>query len=175
MKIDIFSIPIFINNIDSSKIILESIDFKENWKSEIKSSFGNKNVLKEDSANYLLSTINETIFDFIKKEYRIELINIWENHYLNNDFQENHIHAKSDFSFVIYKKIKESRTVFFAPNCHLIHSFYLNTFLEDYFKTDFFPKLKENQIIIFPSFLEHMVKKTSDSLTIAGNIAILKS
>jgi hypothetical protein len=47
--------------------------------------------------------------------------------------------------------------------------------LGKYFKTQFSPKLRENQIIIFPSFLEHMVKKTTEEgSTIAGNISINK-
>jgi hypothetical protein len=175
MRIDLFSVPIFINNIDSSKIVVESKIIKKNWSSETNSSHGNDNYINEESMLYLFNIINESIMDFIKNDYKIELLGIWENFYNLNDFQEKHIHVKSDFSFIIYKKINESKTVFLSPNNYLIDSFYENKFLQNYFKTEFYPKLKENQIIIFPSFLEHMVKKNqNESITIAGNISINK-
>lgn len=175
MRIDLFPVPIFINNIDSSKIVVESKIIKKNWNSETNSSHGNKNYINEESMLYLFNTINESLMDFIKNDYKIELISIWENFYNLNDFQEKHLHVNSDFSFIIYKKVNESKTVFFSPNNYLIDSFYENKFLQNYFKTEFHPKLKENQIIIFPSFLEHMVKKNqNESVTIAGNISINK-
>ena len=37
-----------------------------------------------------------------------------------------------------------------------------------------FPLSEQNKIIIFPSCLEHMVKKHSNSTTISGNILIEK-
>lgn len=175
MRIDLFSVPIFINNIDSSKIVVESKIIKKNWNSETNSSYGNENYINKESTKYLFDIINESMNDFIKNDYKIELLNIWENFYNSNDFQEKHIHVKSDFSFVIYKKINESKTIFFSPNSYLIESFYEKRFLESYFKTQFQPKLRENQIIIFPSFLEHMVKKNeNENITISGNIFINK-
>jgi hypothetical protein len=175
MRIDLFSIPIFINNIDSSKIVVESTAIKKNWNSETKSSHGSENYISKESTKYLFDIVNESMKDFIKNDYKIELLNIWENFYNLNDFQEKHVHVKSDFSFVIYKKINESRTIFFSPNSYLIESFYEKTFLESYFKTQFQPKLRENQILIFPSFLEHMVKKNeNENITISGNISINK-
>jgi hypothetical protein len=175
MRIDLFSVPIFINKIDSSKIIVESKIIKKNWNSETNSSYGNENYISKESSKYLFDIINESLMDFIKNDYKIELVNIWENFYNLNDFQEKHIHVRSDFSFVIYKKINESKTIFFSPNNYLIASFYDNKFLQNYFKTEFQPRLKENQIIIFPSFLEHMVKRNeNESITISGNILINK-
>lgn len=173
MQLNIFSIPIFINNIDCSKISLNNINIKKMWNSETNSSHGNSNTLNSESIEYLYDKINESMIDFIKNDYRIELLNVWENFYNLNDFQEKHIHVNSDFSFIIYKKINESLTVFFSPNNYLIESYYQNKFLKNYFKTQFTPKLRENQMVIFPSFLEHMVKKnTVESITIAGNISL---
>ena len=42
------------------------------------------------------------------------------------------------------------------------------------FNRQFHPECRSNQIIIFPSCLEHMVKKHSNSTTISGNILIEK-
>ena len=91
---------------------------------------------------------------------------------LENDFQENHIHVCSDFSFIIFKNIEESRTVFIAPNKYLIESFYNKKFLESYFKKEFYLKLRKDQIVIFPSFLEHLVQKTKKSTTVSGNLLL---
>ena len=41
---------------------------------------------------------------------------------------------------------------------------------EDIVDLQFRPSCREGQIIVFPSFLEHMVKKTSNAITISGNI-----
>ena len=172
MQINLFSIPIFINNIDSSKITLKYSKLQKTWDSETESSHNTQNYLSEESKNYLLNIIARTIEDFIKIKFKITLSSIWENHYLENDFQENHIHPDSDFSFVIYKKIKESKTVFFSPSQNYIPLFYSNSFLKNFFHTKFEPTLRQDQILIFPSFLEHMVKKISDSITISGNIKI---
>lgn len=175
MKLNIFSIPVFISYIDVTKINIFSDKFNEKWESETLTSFGNKNNLSEESFNYLLHIIAENLKDFfIDTCFKIELINIWQNIYNEHDFQENHIHINSHFSFVIYKEVEESKTLFFSPNHYLIECFYAKNFLKNFFKTTFDPKLTKNQIIIFPSFLEHMVKKNNKSITIAGNIRIIK-
>ena len=173
MQLNIFSTPIFINNIDSSRIILNIKKIEPTWTSEVDSSFHDKNCfVEEKNLNYLYSIIGESLSDFIKTNFKIKLLNIWQNNYMDNDFQENHIHPSSDFSFVIYKEIEESKTIFFSPSNYLIQCFYENKYLDKYFKTKFIPKLRKDQIIIFPSYLEHMVKKNSNSITIAGNIKI---
>ena len=173
MQLNIFSTPIFINNIDSSKIILNIKNLDPTWDSEVTTSFHDKNcVVEEKSFIYLYSIIGESLSDFINTNFKIKLLNIWQNNYINNDFQENHIHPSSDFSFVIYKETEESKTIFFSPNNYLMQCFYQNGYLDKYFKTKFIPKLRKDQIIIFPSYLEHMVKKNSNSITISGNIKI---
>ena len=174
MKIDLFSVPIFINNIDVSKIELKFSSLEKTWVSETQSSYNTKNNLNEESLNYLLNVIYGTINEFIKQKFKLQLLSIWENHYLNNDFQEIHIHPFSDFSFVIYKKIEESKTIFLRPNWSNIQIFYENSILKNYFYTKYQPNLRQNQILIFPSFLEHMVPKISNSVTISGNLKIIQ-
>jgi hypothetical protein len=173
MQLNIFSTPVFINNIDSSRIILNIKKMEPTWNSETISNYCDKDYfIEENNLNYLYSVIGESLSDFIKTNFKIKLLNIWQNNYINNDFQEKHIHSNSDFSFVIYKEVNESKTVFFSPDYYLINSFYENKYLNKYFNTTFIPKLKKDQIIIFPGYLEHMVKKSSNSITISGNIKI---
>ena len=174
MKINLFEESIFIGNIDASKINLKTKDFLKTWDSETLSSFYSYNELNEESSKYLLKTIAKLLKEKIERGFKLHLIKIWQNNYLQGDFQEKHIHPHSHFSFIIYKKIKESKTVFFNPAEHLIQSFYDTDFLENtnFFQLQFEPKCRENQIVVFPSYLEHMVKKHNDSVSISGNLKL---
>ena len=96
---------------------------------------------------------------------------MWENRYDENDFQEKHIHVESTFSFVIYLSGESSKTVLFAPNNYLMESIDRNKI----FKTSFNVEARPGQILIFPSYLEHMVKPSSNSATYAENILVKKT
>ena len=55
MKLNIFSIPLYIANIDINKINLVNEKFEETWLSETSSSHNFKNTLdNNNSTNYLL-------------------------------------------------------------------------------------------------------------------------
>tara|TARA_R100000664_G_scaffold30113_1_gene42399 strand:- start:451 stop:969 length:519 start_codon:yes stop_codon:yes gene_type:complete len=169
MKIDLFSIPIYISNIDVNKINLLPKKFDKTWLSETPSSIGAQNMLERKSLDYLLHEISLLLN--ITQNYKIKLDMIWENHYKDGDFQEAHAHAGSHFSFIIYKKIDESKTVFLNPAITLIDSYYENCKYNP-IQTSFTPKCRQGQMIVFPSFLLHMVKKSNDCETIAGNVSI---
>lgn len=171
MQINLFSIPIHITNIDLSKIIfLETGNFEENWVSKTTSTFNSKNKLNPNSYNYLMHTICNLLHSHLGGKTELQLQNIWQNNYVNNDFQESHIHTKSHFSFIIYVSGKESKTVFFAPHKYLLECFYE----EDLYEYSYESELRPGQIIVFPSFLEHMVKKNSGTVTYAGNLKMIK-
>lgn len=174
MKIDLFSTPIWIGNIDSSLIKLDEKKLEPTFGSNILTSFDQKNKITEESLEYLYEIIIGLIDETITNPYQLHLLNIWENHYINSDFQEKHIHTESDLSFIIYKKIDESKTVFSHPANNLIASFYSSCLRKKFIfgPLDYTPQCRENQIIIFPSFLEHYVKKTSNAITIAGNLKL---
>jgi hypothetical protein len=53
-----------------------------------------------------------------------------------------------------------------------MQAFYPEHLLEKLFPMGFTPEVNQSNIVIFPSFLEHMVAKINDSVTIAGNIII---
>jgi hypothetical protein len=74
----------------------------------------------------------------------------------------------SDFSFIIYYKIDKSYTVFNNPVKNLLEMRDSKIFNKEYK-----PKLKQGDLIIFPSYLEHWVKPNSNNITIAGNIKII--
>jgi hypothetical protein len=169
MKIDLFSIPIYITNIDLNKINLSFKKINKTWLSETPSSLKSQHMLEDKSLEYLLYEISLLLN--ISSNHKIKLDDIWENHYSNGDFQESHMHPGSHFSFIIYKKINESKTVFFNPAINLVDSYYINSKYKPIQKS-FEPKCRQGQMIVFPSFLAHMVKKSDNSETIAGNVSL---
>jgi hypothetical protein len=174
MIINLFEVPIFIGNIDLKKIKLKNQFLKPTWISDTPSSFNNKNpteTIEKESAIYLLDVIIQLLQEKINHAFEISLLNIWENQYNKDDYQEPHIHTESDFSFIIYKEGEEGKTVFFNPSRNFIEPF---SNIKTMFQRTFMPKCKKDQIIIFPSFLEHMVLKCSDVKTISGNLIFKK-
>ena len=102
MKLNLFSVPIFIDNIDSSKIDIKNQNFEKTWNSETISSFNSTNLLDKESVNYLLGIISNSISKEFNETLKIQLLNIWENRYTDNDFQEKHTHPQAPFSFIIF-------------------------------------------------------------------------
>ena len=124
------------------------------------------------SSQYLLKCIHALLHECIQQKFTLALTSVWENIYEKEDFQEGHIQPYHHFSFIVYKKIKQSKTAFFAPHKNLLESFYEGHYIYNIYQSNFIPDCKQNQIIIFPSFLEHMVMKTSNARTISGNLKI---
>ena len=151
MKLNIFSIPLYIANIDINKINLVNEKFEETWLSETSSSHNFKNTLDNNSINYLLQKIGSLLSEDIKGKFKINLTSIWQNNYKENDFQERHTHAGSHFSFIIFKKIDESRTVFLNPIEDLITSYYNGSNL-NIFEQVYTPECRQGQIILFLVF-----------------------
>jgi|TARA_Y100001938_G_scaffold148032_1_gene230637 hypothetical protein len=174
VQIDLFSIPIWIGNIDCSKIIIEHDEPVQTFGSEIGSTHKVNNNIHPESLSYLYQIISKNIEQSIGSSFELKLDHIWVNYYKGVDFQESHAHSGSEICFIIYKKIRESNTVFKNPNNITLGSYYVGKKrLQDIFGSqDFKPECRENQILIFPAFLEHYVKKTSDAITIAGNLFI---
>jgi len=175
MIVNLFEIPIFIGNIDIKKIKLNNKNFEKTWISETPSTYNESLIstlnIENEVTEYLLKKIVEILEEKIKYTFELRLLNIWENYYKNGDYQEPHIHANSDFSFVIYKKVEEGKTVFLNPIRNYL-MIYKN--INHMFQQTFMPKCKSGQIVIFPSFLEHMVLKSSNQITVSGNISFKK-
>tara|TARA_R100000995_G_C3475266_1_gene120577 strand:+ start:173 stop:691 length:519 start_codon:yes stop_codon:yes gene_type:complete len=169
--IELFKIPVLISNIDLNKINLKSKQFKKTWVSETPSTHDEKSDIDDESVEYITQTIGSILEEQIKHPFQIYLKEIWENNYVNNDHQEPHLHIDCDFSFIIYKDVKESKTVFINPLRNYLQ-FYknINYMYDSFFK----PKCKTGQIIVFPSFLQHMVLKSSKQKTISGNVVFKK-
>jgi len=81
MKINLFQIPIFIGNIDCSKIILKSEGVEKTWNSQTLSSHNFSIKMSKDSLDYLLKKIWMLIQSEFKTDFKIKLHSIWENFY----------------------------------------------------------------------------------------------
>jgi hypothetical protein len=169
MKLDLFSIPIVIENIDLERIKLEPLKLDRKWLSETPTSHGGQNILDPESYRYLMFKLSGMLEKIVPNNITIKLEAVWANRYDKDDYQDNHFHPSSHFSFIIYVK-GSSRTVFFSPGKYLIDSFYSFNL----FQNSFEPNCQPGQILIFPSFLEHMVKKSSDMVTYSGNLSIVE-
>jgi hypothetical protein len=77
MKVELFSTPIFITNIDLDKIKIESENFAKEWHSNTLSSFGFTNKLNASSYNYLMSVICNLLSNHLHAENELQLLNIW--------------------------------------------------------------------------------------------------
>jgi hypothetical protein len=176
MKLNLFSVPIYIDTIDCSKINVVSKSFEKTWMSKTKSSHNFKNDLDKTSFEYLCEKIWNLLKEDFKNNIKIILTDIWENYYVKEDYQETHCHPQAHFSFIIYKKTNQSKTVFQSPNETTVLGYYPKDIFEmtNIFSTRFQPSLKSNQIILFPSFLQHFVLKQSNTISIAGNLKIEK-
>jgi len=173
MNLDLFSVPLFIGNIDLKRIKLEA-EMGKAFLSENPCSIYEKNYLDPESVDYLKGVLAGLLREKFS-HFEIALLEIWRNEYLNNDYQEPHIHVGSKYSFIIYEKVSTPHTIFFNPAKYLIDSAMSNMYPvmgegQEGVLRQFTPSVKSGQIILFPSYVEHMVNRNSDQVTISGNI-----
>ena len=161
MKIEAFPTPIYIlhnNNNDEIKSIVEEYYRKnksksstpDTWNCQLFTTFGTKNF-----PNDCLHKLTH-IFNQFQRELGIygsmTFSELWLNCYESINWQEKHIHLPSKWSgvyYAIFDEEQHSPTHFYNPNEKLIttNPSSGNITLE--------PKVKEGDMIIFPSWLEH--------------------
>ena len=164
----IFSTPVWIKNIEPEKLNLKSTNFKHHFLSDTLSSYSyddNDNQMTVTGKEYLENIILDCLKDF--KIIKCRVVQIWRNIY-DDDFQERHHHANSHFSFTIYEKLSKPQTMFYHPAHDMINATGINNIIYPYC----FPEVKQNQMILFPSYLDHMVLRSKNSIPISGNIKI---
>jgi len=167
MRHDIFSVPIFIDEVDLDKIDIGNPPTEPTWLSETQSTIGQEHNIPDSTYEYLIEVFNKNLGPSLIGA-NPQFGQIWRNRYKENDWQDIHIHPKSAWSFVIYEDVLESKTVFMNPNFNDIQNHFGTNCFE--LPLDFRPELKTGNIIIFPSFLKHFVRPGNVGSTIAGNI-----
>jgi hypothetical protein len=178
MLLKIFATPVLIDTVDLAKIEIKNINFSQKWQGDVHTSHGYFNELNKEGADELLKVITKNLNEIISFRYQLEIQNVWQNKYEIGHSQDKHMHTRAHFSFIVYENVDEGKTVFVHP----INDFLMEKYAylgiqgdeaEQIFQMSFEPKLKKGSIIIFPSYLEHYVRKnTKSGSTISGNIKI---
>lgn len=167
MRLNIFSIPIFIDSVELDRLDIVSVDYKEWWLSKTPTSFASENKISAETYEYLWSIIYNNIAElgpFSNPRFGP----IWRNKYIKTDYQDSHIHPHSQWSFIIYETVEQSKTNFINPSRNLILN-QLQFYPRD-LPTEFTPNLGPGDMLIFPSFLEHFVLAGNEGTTISGNL-----
>ena len=170
MKKEIFSIPIFEDKVELSKF--DDIPFaplEPTWDSGVPSSFGTQKPEEVPTTvwQYLSEVVERNLYpaQLMGKDARFG--HIWKNVYGKHDYQDVHIHPNCQWSFVIYVDTY-SKTSFLNPSMKDIQNQIGSQVVQ--FPLDYKPNLGPGSIIIFPSFLMHMVNNGVGGTTISGNI-----
>ena len=170
MKKELFGIPIFEDTVELDKFNdIPSAPLEPTWDSGVSSSFGTQKPEEVPTTvwKYLSEVVERNLYpaQLMGKDARFG--HIWKNVYQKHDYQDAHIHPHSQWSFVIYVDVT-SRTAFFNPSIHNIQNHFGCTIPQ--FPLDNKPELGLGSIIIFPSFLMHMVNSGNEGSTISGNL-----
>jgi uncharacterized protein (TIGR02466 family) len=120
--------------------------------------------------NYIESTIVDDKFD-----YRIHWP--WFNLYEKGEHQEVHIHNRGSFSWCYFHRLPEDSSKFsFINKDDVLNSYGNNGGLIEFFKFKHYPNVKEGDIVVFPSWLMHMVSPhkndKEERITISGNVSL---
>jgi len=171
----IFGQPLYISNFDSNLIELRYSTHKE-WVSNTTTSFNRENKITEKSYKALSEELSKFTKQVITKEHKIDIKEVWANEYLEKDFQEIHFHPKSHFSFCIMHKIPEGsgELRFLNPYEDVGFDHTDISFKDFYFETK--PEQKENTILVWPSYVKHMVTPGNNKtkrITYSGNFNII--
>ena len=164
------------------------------WECNVHSSFKSDDPDMKLNDEFLFSIYSKYITDFFReyslKAGKYNIHSPWYNAFSKNQYQEPHTHLPADFSVVHYVTFDESQhlaTTFVHPNPIIsqsakafrrplmdkldpscpAHSFYMSFYTP--------PQIKQGDLIIFPSFLNHYVKPNvseKQRITITFNVAM---
>lgn len=94
---------------------------------------------------------------------------LWEHRYKKDDFQEDHVHYRYHFSFVIYYK-GDSSIMLKNPSGYLIQAMYPD-FDEHLATFEYEPCLKEGTMLMFQAMLLITLKSTN-TISLVGDVSI---
>jgi uncharacterized protein (TIGR02466 family) len=150
----------------------------DNWFCKTYNTLGTYDLQSDNDFKIILDKIEDKVFEFTKahnSDYRYKIKESWLNIYNKEDYQEYHYHADCTFSAVFFLKSNENcAKIFFEnpvePDMKPIKNIKEQNQLT--FKTcHFFPK--ENSLLIFRSYMRHMVEKQNTNFertTVAVNL-----
>ena len=167
----IFGIPIFEDKVDLDIFQIPdepAEDLQPTWDSQLQTTFNTKLELPQPVWEHLGEIIGNNLGPVGLMGLEPHIGHVWRNRYREHDYQDPHIHPNSQWSFIVYETVENSRTSFFNPSMGLIQNQLGNC--SGAFPLDYKPQLKKGDIIIFPSFLMHSVNSGQVGTTVSGNV-----
>ena len=167
----IFGIPIFEDKVDLDIFQIPdepAEDLQPTWDSQLQTTFNTKLELPQPVWEHLGEIIGNNLGPVGLMGLEPHIGHVWRNRYRETDYQDPHIHPNSQWSFIVYETVENSRTSFFNPSMGLIQNQLGNC--SGAFPLDYKPNLKKGDIIIFPSFLMHSVNSGQVGTTVSGNV-----
>lgn len=167
----IFGIPIFEDKVDLNIFQIPdepAEDLQPTWDSQVQTTFNTKLELPQPVWEHIGEIVGNNLGPVGLMGLEPHIGHVWRNRYREHDYQDPHIHPNSQWSFIVYETVENSRTSFFNPSMGLIQNQLGNC--SGAFPLDYKPQLKKGDIIIFPSFLMHSVNSGQVGTTISGNI-----
>ncbi len=168
MEKQIFPITIFECEVDIDKLgIPLDGETLPTWDSGVPTSFSRQLDVKPETWEYLSGIINNELYHGQLMGHNPKFGHMWYNKYEIHHYQDPHIHPNCQWSFIIYVDLN-SKTSFLNPSMMNIQN-QLGNNLEK-FPLDYKPELGPGNMIIFPSFMMHLVNAGNVGHTISGNI-----
>tara|TARA_B100000161_G_scaffold59623_1_gene39537 strand:- start:335 stop:889 length:555 start_codon:yes stop_codon:yes gene_type:complete len=161
MKIEAFSTPIYVihndDNVEIKSIVKEyykkyrlKSSTPDKWNCQLFTTFGTTN-FPTDCLQKLTNTFNQ--FQIESQKFgNMRFTELWLNCYKKMNWQERHTHSPGQWSgvyYAIFDPKEHSPTLFYHPNENLLAS---NGIVS---QATLYPKVKEGDMVIFPSWLEH--------------------
>lgn len=173
-----------LNEEDQKELLNECYNLKnntksggDNWHCNVYNTFDTHDISKDIKFNKITKTVQQHIDHFVSlynssQEYKIQ--EGWLNVYSEQQHQEYHIHAGFTFSAVYYVKVPANAgTIWFEnPVMDMLPIKNINS-INNINAQDWFIPPKQNCLIIFRSYLRHMVEAGSnvdDRISLAFNI-----
>lgn len=170
-----------INPLDHTKRVSQIDSKNSDWKCDVNT--GHNEDLCGEWSDVFLSVVENNILEYVRSikvrgSFECGIHPPWINVYELNDYQEVHCHTgdnalsycyfhrvpKGSGEFIFYNAIGKNNT-FGQPSNPFVQT------VEPYF----IPQVKEGDLIVFPSWLDHMVshnRSCEHRITLSGNIYI---
>ena len=149
----------------------------KNWLSPVYNTLGTYNLIEDKRFDFMVETITSHLKNFntmMGSDYNYTCTDAWVNSYKKGDYQEWHNHAGSTYSAVLFLKHPEgSAPIHFQSPSKPYNMLPVKDIKEynSFNMQDMNIKPVENYLIIFRSYLKHMVpvNNTDERITIAFN------
>ena len=168
---DLFATPVFVIPVDINQIEVpyQTKDFAPTFESGLDTTY-RKQKVPEQTYAYLRSVIAPVLNSLSDPWRTMKFIDLWRNRYTKTDYQSGHIHPHVQWSFIIYEDVP-SKTIFMNPALHLIQNQSHHPGSKDH-PIVWHPRIEPENMVLFPSWIEHMVIPGNEGHTIAGNIEL---